>query len=64
MGAKLSCIVCHTSTHQDVDNPLLQIHTCGKRDGQYVCLNCIKLRLKRIQRYEDRIKVIPTTHPE
>ena len=58
MGAKISCVLCHTSD-QNYDNPLLHIHHRGKRDGQHICLNCIKRRLKSIARYEERMKVIP-----
>ena len=58
MGMKQSCCICGTGK-DDVDNPLLHIHHSGKRNGQYVCLSCIKKKIKCRERYEQRIKIIP-----
>ena len=46
MGTNHSCMICLT-TINNVDNPLLEIHTCGKRDGQFRCLNCLMKKLKK-----------------
>ena len=54
MGTKHSCIICLT-TSKNVDNPLLGIHTCGKRDGQFVCLSCLKKRLKKREQYHKKL---------
>ena len=54
MGTIHSCIVCKT-TDNNVDNPLLGIYTCGKRDGQFVCLNCLMKKLKEREEYKKKL---------
>ena len=54
MGTIHSCIICKT-TANNVENPLLGIHTCGKRDGQFVCLRCLMKRLKKREQYKKKL---------
>ena len=54
MGTNHSCMICYT-TINNVDNPLLEIHTCGKRDGQFVCLSCLMKRLKKKEEYKKKL---------
>ena len=54
MGTNHSCVICKT-TANNVDNPLLEIHTYGKRDGQFICLSCLMKRLKKRKQYHKKL---------
>ena len=54
MGTNHSCMICYI-TANNVENPLLEIPTCGKRDGQFVCLSCLMKRLKKREQYKKQL---------
>ena len=54
MGTNHSCMICKT-TDNNVDNPLLEIHTYGKRDGQFICLSCLMKKLKKREEYKKKL---------
>ena len=41
------------------DNPLFQIHSRGKRNGQVICFTCMKHKLEVIRLYNERLMRIP-----
>lgn len=41
------CCYC-SSDEKYYYNPLLEIHTVGKRNGQIVCFNCFKKKYTRV----------------
>ena len=53
MGTNHSCVICLTANN--VDNPLLGIHTYGKRDGQFICLSCLMKKLKKRKQYKKQL---------
>ena len=52
MGATIpKCIVC--GSYETENNPVLEVHSKGKRDGQMICFKCIKKKLYK--KYERRL---------
>ena len=51
MGATIpKCIFCHTK--ETIGNPVLEVHSKGKRNGQMICFKCIKKKIYK--KYERR----------
>ena len=36
-------------------NPVLEVHSRGKRGGQLICWICIKKKIKTLEKYERRL---------
>ena len=52
MGATIpKCILCQE--FETENNPVLEVHSRGKRDGQLLCFKCIKKKLYK--KYEKKI---------
>ena len=52
MGATIpKCILCQE--FETENNPVLEVHSKGKRDGQMLCFKCIKKKLYK--KYEKKI---------
>ena len=52
MGATIpKCILC--GSYETENNPVLEVHSKGKRDGQMLCWRCIKRKLYK--KYEKKI---------
>ena len=46
MGATIpKCMFCLVGETED--NPIMVIYSRGKRDGQFICFNCIKKKNKK-----------------
>ena len=55
MGATIpKCIVC--GSYETENNPVLEVHSKGKRNGQSICWRCIKRKLYK--KYEKKINRI------
>ena len=55
MGSTIpKCILCHEFEAEN--NPVLEVHSRGKRDGQMICWRCIKRKLYK--KYEKKINHI------
>ena len=54
MGATIpKCMFCLVGETED--NPIMVIYSRGKRDGQFICLNCIKKKIRTLKSYERRV---------
>ena len=54
MGATIpKCMFCLVGETED--NPIMVIYSRGKRDGQFICFNCIKKKIRTSQKYERRL---------
>ena len=52
MGAtQQKCILCQE--FETENNPVLEVHSRGKRNGQMICFKCIKKKLYK--KYEKRL---------
>ena len=52
MGANIpKCILCQE--FETENNPVLEVHSKGKRNGQMICFKCIKKKLYK--KYERRL---------
>ena len=52
MGAtQPKCILC--DSYETENNPVLEVHSRGKRNGQLICFKCIKKKLYK--KYEKKL---------
>ena len=55
MGNKeIKCMYCNDI--EEEENPILEIHSLGKRNGQFICFDCLKKKIKIILIYEQRLQ--------
>ena len=55
MGANIpKCMVC--GSYETENNPVFEVHSKGKRNGQSICWRCIKRKLYK--KYEKKINHI------
>ena len=57
MGNIPKCMCC--GAKESEDNPILQIHSRGKRKGQFICFTCLKHKLEVIRLYNEQLMRIP-----
>ena len=54
MGNTQRCMYCKDEGTEN--NPILESHSLGKRNGQLICFNCIKEKVKIILELERRLR--------